>query len=90
MNEFFTLRHEQLVRFINREIDEEDEDWREGSMISTASTRLTPAQSKELNLKIIALIDEAVDRYRDQTGNDVRPVTIRADIFPLPSLEEDS
>ena len=27
----------------------------------------------------MALIDETVDNYRNQTGEDVRPVTIRAD-----------
>ncbi len=55
-------------------------------MISTATARLTPEQSKELSMKIMALIDDAVDTYRNQTGEDVRPVTIRADVFPLPEL----
>ncbi len=55
-------------------------------MISTATARLTPEQSKELNFKIMAVIDATVDAYRDQTGDGVRPVTIRADIFPLPEL----
>ena len=63
-----------------------DERWQSGTLISTASARLTPEQSKELSLKIMALIDDAVDRYRNQTGEDVRPVTIRADLFPLPDL----
>ena len=38
----------------------------------------------------MALIDEAVDNYRNQTGENVRPVTIRADLFPLPDLGEQS
>jgi hypothetical protein len=59
-------------------------------MISTATARLTPEQSTELTRNIMALIDEAVDKYRNQTGDDVRPVTIRADVFPLPELEEQS
>ena len=46
----------------------------------------TPEQSKDLALKIMALIDETVDNYRNQTGENVRPVTIRADLFPLPQL----
>lgn len=86
MREFFTLRHEQLIDYLERGLDGEDEPWQDASMISTATTRLTPAQSKELTTKIMALIDEAVDKYRDQTGDDVRPVTIRADVFPLPGL----
>lgn len=88
MSEFFRLRQEQLMDFINHGVAEADGSWEDGSMISTATARLTPAQAKELNLKIMALIDEAVDRYRSQTGEGVRPVTIRADVFPLPDLGE--
>ena len=62
------------------------EKWESGTMISTATARLNPEQSKELSRKIMALIDDAVDKYRTQTGEDVRPVTIRADLFPLPDL----
>jgi DNA-binding transcriptional ArsR family regulator len=90
MNEFLRNRNDQLLDFVNRGIGGEDTMWQEGSLISTASARLTPAQSKELTLKIMALIDEAVDNYRNQTGENVRPVTIRADVFPLPTLGEQS
>lgn len=88
MNEFFRLRQQQLMHFIDRGLSLEDENWQEGSMISTATARLTPEQSKALSRKILALVDEAVDTYRDQEGEDVRPVTIRADLFPLPALED--
>lgn len=87
MSEFFRLRQEQLMRFIDRGLNTEEPAWQDGSMISTATARLTPEQSQELSTKIMALIDEAVDRYRNQTGENVRPVTIRADLFPLPELE---
>lgn len=86
MNEFLRNRNDQLLDFVNRGINGEDEIWQDGTLISTATARLTPEQSKELALKIMALIDEAVDNYRDQQGENVRPVTIRADLFPLPSL----
>jgi DNA-binding transcriptional regulator GbsR (MarR family) len=86
MNEFFRNRQEQLMRFMEDGISDLDEKWQTGTLISTASTRLTPEQTKELSLKIMALIDDAVDRYRNQTGEDVRPVTIRADLFPLPDM----
>jgi hypothetical protein len=62
--------------------------WQEGTLISTATARLNPEQAKELALKIMALIDEAVDNNRNQTGEGVRPVTIRADLFPLPNIGE--
>ncbi|MET0260903.1 MAG: helix-turn-helix domain-containing protein [Gaiellaceae bacterium] len=86
MNEFFRNRQEQLMRFMEDGISDLDERWRSGTLISTASTRLNPEQTKELSRKIMALIDDAVDRYRNQTGENVRPVTIRADLFPLPDL----
>ena len=86
MNEFLRNRNDQLLDFVNRGIGGEDEIWQDGTLISTATARLTPEQSKELTIKIMALIDEAVDNYRNQTGENVRPVTIRADLFPLPAL----
>ncbi|QKJ19346.1 ArsR/SmtB family transcription factor [Microbacterium hominis] len=90
MKEFLQNRNEQLLDFVSRGVSAESEMWQEGTLISTATTRLTPEQSKELGMKIMALIDEAVDNYRNQTGEDVRPVTIRADLFPLPDLGENS
>ncbi|MCR2763755.1 helix-turn-helix domain-containing protein [Microbacterium sp. zg.B48] len=93
MNEFFTLRQDQLLEFIHRGIAQDvagRDAWQEASMISTATARLTADQSRELNRKIMALIDQTVDEYRDQTGEGVRPVTIRADVFPLPELGEPS
>ena len=90
MNEFLRNRNDQLLDFVNRGIGGEDEMWQEGTLISTATARLTPEQSKELATKIMALIDEAVDNNRNQTGENVRPVTIRADLFPLPTLGEKS
>jgi len=84
MNEFFRNRNEQLMKFIDDGLFTSDEPWQNGSMISTATARLTPEQSKELAAKIMALIDDAVDNYRNQTGENVRPVSIRADVFPLP------
>lgn len=86
MNEFLRNRNDQLLDFVNRGISGEDEIWQEGTLISTATARLTPEQSKDLALKIMALIDETVDNYRNQSGENVRPVTIRADLFPLPTL----
>ncbi|WP_194411483.1 ArsR/SmtB family transcription factor [Microbacterium cremeum] len=90
MNEFLRHRNDQLLDFVNSELDHLDESWQEGTMISTASTRLTAEQTKELIGKIQALVDDAVDSYRNQTGEGVRPVTIRADLFPLPELGDKS
>jgi DNA-binding transcriptional ArsR family regulator len=88
MTEFLRGRNDQLMEFVARGFSGIDEFWQDGTLISTATTRLTPEQSKELGLKIMALIDDAVDTYRNQTGENVRPVSIRADVFPLPELGE--
>jgi len=90
MNEFLRNRHEQLMQFVNRGLSGADDVWEDGTMISTATAQLTPEQSKELSLRIMALIDDAVDTHRNQTGENVRPVSIRTDIFPLPDLGEQS
>ena len=87
MNEFFRNRQRAAPRVHQpRASTAKTQIWQEGTLISTATARLTPEQSKELARKIMALIDEAVDNYRNQTGENVRPVTIRADVFPLPDL----
>jgi len=86
MNEFFRNRQEQLLRFVDHGLKNAGEEWENGSLISTATARLTPQQSRDLSVKIMALIDDAVDTHRNQTGEDVRPVSIRADVFPLPEL----
>jgi len=87
MNEFLRNRHQQLMDFVEQGAALDDETWADGTLISTATARLTPAQSSELTNRIMAVIDETVAQYRNQTGEDVRPVTIRADVFPLPDLE---
>ncbi|MET0296988.1 MAG: helix-turn-helix domain-containing protein [Microbacterium sp.] len=90
MNEYLRNRNDQLLEFVNRGAEVEEEIWRDSILISTATARLTAEQAKQLTVKIQALIDDAVDSYRTQSGEDVRPVTIRADLFPLPDLEEPS
>jgi len=89
MSEFLRNRHEQLADFSERGIDTETAEWRDAVIISTANTRLTVDQTRELSRSIQALLDAAVHTYRDQTGEGVRPVTIRADVFPLPELGDE-
>ncbi|HEX5856992.1 MAG TPA: helix-turn-helix domain-containing protein [Microbacterium sp.] len=88
MAEFFRRRQEQLVEFINRGINNEPDEWQEGSLLSTATARMTAEQTQKLAKGIQDLIDAATDEYRDQQGEGVRPVTIRADVFPLPEEGE--
>lgn len=84
MTESLNRRHQQLMEFAMRRIEDEPEEWREPTLISTGTARLTPEQLGEVSRQMQAVIEEAVARYRDQNGEDVRPVTIRADVFPLP------
>ena len=51
---------------------------------------MTAQQTQKLAQDIQDLIDAATDEYRDQQGEGVRPVTIRADVFPLPDEGEAS
>ena len=87
MTEYFRRRHEQLMHYIDESFAEGSSEWVEGSLLSTATARLTEAQAAALGEKIQALIDGAVEQYRDQQGEGVRPVTLRADIFPLPAFD---
>lgn len=83
-SETLTLRQQQLMSFVTHGW-EEDEEWLDKSLISTASARLTVAQMAELADRLQSVIAETVDRYRDQTGDGLRVVTMRADVFPLPT-----
>jgi DNA-binding transcriptional ArsR family regulator len=83
MTEFFNRRHQQLMDFIADGIAHPDDD-AANSTITTATAHLTDEQMGELVRRMTVVIDEFVANYRDQTGDDVRTVTIRADVFPLP------
>ncbi|WP_375384177.1 helix-turn-helix domain-containing protein [uncultured Microbacterium sp.] len=83
MTEFLGRRHQQLMQYVARGMQSEPEDWQEGSLISTATARLTSEQTQELAAKMQALLDETVGRYRDQRGEGVRPVSMHVDVFPL-------
>lgn len=83
-SETLTLRQQQLMSFVTHGW-EEDEQWLDKSLISTASARLTVEQMAELADRLQAVITETVDRYRDQTGDGLRVVTMRSDVFPLPA-----
>ena len=83
-SETLTLRQQQLMSFVTHGWDE-DEERLDKSLIATASARLTVAQMAELADRLQSVIAETVDRYRDQTGDGLRVVTMRADVFPLPT-----
>ncbi|MEQ6898312.1 helix-turn-helix domain-containing protein [Microbacterium sp. KR10-403] len=83
MTEFFNRRHQQLMDHIADGIAHPGE-VTENATITTATVHLTDEQMGELTRRMTRVIDEYVTKYRDQKGEGVRPVTIRADVFPLP------
>jgi len=84
MTEFFNRRHQQLMEYIAEGIAHPDRT--DNATITTATAWLTEEQMGQLVARMQSVIDEYVETYRDQkqNGKDVRPVTIRADVFPLP------
>lgn len=85
--EFFRLRHESLMEYVNRPMQNEPEEWREAGLTTTTHLDMTAAQMRELRDEIEALVESAIDRYRGQTGPDLRRVSLRAEIFDLPAAE---
>jgi len=88
IGEFYRRRNEQLMRYLTQAMrqgpDERD------AMLETATARLTIDQQNELAERVGSVIDEYIQKYRDQEGDGVRIVSIRADIFPLPPEGEPS
>lgn len=83
-SEFFRLRHETLMSWVNRSESEVPEGWKEASLIATTLLEMTPAQMEDLKAELMAVVDGAVERYRGQTGPDVRRVSMRTELFDLP------
>ncbi|MEJ1091660.1 helix-turn-helix domain-containing protein [Microbacterium istanbulense] len=84
--EFFRLRHQTLMEYINRPAAEQPEEWRDAGLVMTTMLDLTPAQMAEVREELTGIIDAAVERYRGQEGAPgTRRVSLRAEIFDLPT-----
>ncbi|WP_144881253.1 ArsR/SmtB family transcription factor [Microbacterium paraoxydans] len=84
-SEFFRLRHETLMQYLNRPESDVPEGWRDVGITITTHLDVTPAQAMALRQEIEELIEQAIERYRGQTGPDVRRVSVRAELFDLPT-----
>lgn len=84
-SEFFRLRHETLMSYVNRPDVEVPEGWKDAGLIATTLLEMTASQMEDLKDELMAVIDSAVARYRGQTGPDVRRVSMRTELFDLPS-----
>ena len=84
-SEFFRLRHETLMQYLNRPESEVPEGWRDVGITVTTHLDVTPAQAMALRQEMEDLIEQAIERFRGQTGPDVRRVSVRAELFDLPT-----
>lgn len=84
-SEFFRLRHETLMQYLNRPESDVPEGWRDVGITITTHLDVTPAQAMALRQEMEDLIEQAIERYRGQTGPDVRRVSVRAELFDLPT-----
>ncbi|RKS86107.1 ArsR family transcriptional regulator [Microbacterium sp. AG790] len=84
MSEFLTRRHQQLMRYVNETLTSPEGLDEATAMVATSTLRLTPAQTEALITEMHELVLRYGDLYRDQTGADLHPISIRTDVFPLP------
>lgn len=84
--EIHRRRHQELMEYFSGRIDKEPADWVDASSSMTSGISMTAEQTTDLIRRIESVIDEAVETYRGQKGEDVRRVSVRADIFPLKNL----
>jgi DNA-binding transcriptional ArsR family regulator len=81
--EFFRLRHETLMNYLNRRQDESLEQWRDAALLMSTNVDMTLAQVEELKAELTAVMDRAISRFRGQTGPDMRRVALHIDLFDV-------
>ncbi len=72
-----------LSDFQERGWDELPKQWLAASVVSTVNLRLTAEQLKELTDEWDRFMDPIIEKYRGQTGPDVRPVQVHFNAFPV-------
>ena len=83
--EFFRLRHETLMAYLNRNETDVPVEWRDAGIIMSTYLDLTATQMEEVKAELSDVVDRVVDRYRGQTGPHTRRVSLRAELFDLPT-----
>lgn len=90
--EFFRLRHQSLMDYLNRSESSVPEEWRDVGLVMSSTLDLTPEQATEVRQQLSDVVDAAIARYQGQEGvPGTRRVAVRAEIFDLitaPSEEE--
>lgn len=83
-SEFFRLRHESLMAYLNRSEAGVPEEWRDAGIVMTSHVDVTAEQMGEIRDEIRDVVDRVIERYRGQTGPGIRRVALRAELFDLP------
>ncbi|MFE6994488.1 helix-turn-helix domain-containing protein [Microbacterium sp. NPDC057659] len=84
MSEFFRLRNDSLLDYLNRSTADQPEEWRDLGLVLTSRLDMTPEQMAEVRDQLKAVLDGAVERFRDQEGKPgTRRVSMRTEIFDL-------
>jgi DNA-binding transcriptional ArsR family regulator len=85
-SEFFRLRHQTLMDYLNRPTADQPEEWRDAGLIMTTMLDLTADQMADLTQELTTVVDAAIERYRGQENSPgTRRVSLRTEIFDLPS-----
>lgn len=89
-SEFFRLRQETLLNYLDHQQFEESDEWRDIGLVMSTSLDMTAPQVEELKTELMGVVEGAIARYRGQTGPGVRRVSLRADIFDIPDATRTS
>ncbi|MFD5215133.1 ArsR/SmtB family transcription factor [Microbacterium sp. NPDC058345] len=82
--EFFRLRHQTLMDYLNRPVSEQPEEWKDAGLFMTTMLDLTPEQMAEVTTEMSATVDAIIERYQGQEGAPgTRRVSLRSEIFDL-------
>ncbi|MFJ4225760.1 ArsR/SmtB family transcription factor [Microbacterium sp. NPDC089695] len=84
-SEFFRQRHETLMAYIERPVAQVPEEWRDVGLITTSYLDLTIEQMTEVSAELREFIDRVTERYRGQSVPDTHRVSLRAELFDLPT-----
>ena len=73
-SEFFRVRHETLLAYLDRAPAEAPEGWADVGITMTTHLDMTAEQALALRAEVEALVESAIERYRGQSGPGVRRV----------------
>ncbi|MDT0157460.1 helix-turn-helix domain-containing protein [Microbacterium sp. ARD32] len=84
MSEFFRLRNDSLMEYLNRPKADQPAEWRDLGLVLTARLDLTPEQMASVRDQLQEVLDSAAERFHGQEDMPgTRRVSMRAEIFDL-------